>query len=240
MSTRRTAVVVRHVHFQDLGMFGPALQSRGYDIRYCEVGIFPTILPDPIGADLLVVLGGPINAYDAENFPFIREEINVLKRRTDLDRPTFGIGLGAQLMARALGAKVYPSRQEIGFRPLILSPVGRSSPLGYLEDVPVLHWHGDAFDLPDRAALLASTPACRNQAFSIGPNIMGIQFHAEVDAAEGIEPWLVGHAVELVGADIDIRALRREAYEQEELGCAAREMFEEWLHGLEKTGAVSA
>src|SRR5439155_9232464 len=122
---------------------------------------------------------------------------------------TFGICLGAQLAARALGARVYPSGvKEIGWGPVDLTDVAASTPLRHLAQTPVLHWHGDTFDLPHAAVCLASTSMCHIQAFSLGSNILCVQFHPEVDPTAGIESWLVGHAAELAGAGIDPRDLR--------------------------------
>ncbi len=92
----------------------------------------------------------------------------------------------------------------------MLTAAGRAGGLGAFETTPVLHWHGDNFELPANAVRLASTPGCPNQAFSVGPNLLGLQFHIEVDPAR-IEQWLVGHTVELGKAGLDPRDLRRQA-----------------------------
>jgi GMP synthase (glutamine-hydrolysing) len=158
-------VAIRHVGFEDLGAFAAPLQAAGYDVRYHDIGMDDAaILGDP---DLLVVLGGPIGAYDEDLYPFLTDEIALLAARLAARRPTLGLCLGAQLMARALGARVYPGRaKEIGFAPLILSdPGGLLSPL---QNVPVLHWHGDTFDLPDGAVLIYSSLDFENHVFSIG------------------------------------------------------------------------
>jgi GMP synthase (glutamine-hydrolysing) len=97
----------------------------------------------------------------------------------------------------------------------------------------VLHWHGDTFDLPPGTVHLASTALYRNQSFCAGSNLLGVQFHPEVDPTAGIEPWLVGHAVELASARIDPRLLRDGANAAGPLLPAmARKMFTEWLNGL--------
>ena len=127
------------------------------------------------------------------------QELRLLERRLAADRPTLGICLGAQLMARALGSRVYAGRaEEIGWAPLNLTPPGQRSCLTELSgcDFHVLHWHNDTFDLPQGAMALASTEITENQAFSVGDKILGLQFHLELDPAE-IERWLIGHAHEI-------------------------------------------
>lgn len=182
------------------------------------------------------MLGGPIGAYEAEIYPFLAHEIALIERRLRADRPTLGICLGCQLMARALGARVYPSGiKEIGWGPLALTREGRASALGALapERTQVLHWHGDTFDLPPGAALLASTALCANQAFSVG-NALALQFHAEIEAP-ALERWFIGHACEIGATEgVDVPSLRRDSANWgPKLAIAGREMFAAWLDALE-------
>lgn len=206
----RSVVAIRHLAFEDLGSFGPALERAGYHVRTHDIGLDePEALRD-LDPDLLVVLGGPIGAYEDDAYPLLREEISLLERRLAAGRPTLGICLGAQLMARALGARVYPGpEKEIGFAPLDLTGEGRASCLAALEGAPVLHWHGDTFDLPAGAVRLASTPACANQAFALGRHAIAFQFHPEV-GRQGFERWLIGHSLELAQAGREVAALRAE------------------------------
>lgn len=232
--SRKIAAILRHVHFEDLGVFEQPLFGAGYEISYHDVGRHDFSILDPIEPDLIIVLGAPVGVYEEDKYPFLGDETRLLKRRLGQNRPTFGICLGAQLIAHALGAKVYPSGiKEIGWGSVELTDAGLSSPLRHLARTPVLHWHGDTFDLPANAVHLASTALCRNQAFSIAPNILAVQFHPEVDPNAGIEPWLVGHAAELAGAGIDPRQLREGANTAgATLPTRARKMFEDWLKGI--------
>ncbi|WP_040706066.1 glutamine amidotransferase [Oceanibaculum indicum] len=208
--TRRTVQAIRHIGFEDLGSFARPMQEAGYDIDYIDVAERSPATLDPLGADLLVVLGGPIGVYDHEAYPVVTDEIQLLRARLAADRPTLGICLGAQLMAAALGARVYPGpAREIGWSALDLSDMATPNPLAALDDIPVLHWHGDTFDLPAGTTVLASTPLCANQAFSRGPNILGLQFHPEVLGAR-FEHWLLGHASELATAGISPEVLRQD------------------------------
>lgn len=232
--TLKSALVIRHVHFEDLGTFAAPLRRAGYEIEYRDVGTPDFLAFAPDGPDLVVALGGPIGVYEDLTYPFLQQEVDVLAERLTSGRPTLGICLGAQLMARACGARVFPSGiKEIGFDPIDLNAAGRRSPLRHLAGVPMLHWHGDTFDLPANATLLASTSKTAQQAFSIGSTILGLQFHPEADAGAAFERWLVGHACELASAKIDVARLRSDATEfGPTLAAAADAMLTEWLEQL--------
>lgn len=231
----KSAVAIRHVAFEDLGAFAPALAAAGFTIQYHDVGTHDLRALEPDAADLLVVLGGPIGAYEDTAYPFLKDELDVIGRRLTMGRPLMGICLGAQLIARAAGARVFPSgAREIGFAPIMLSEAGARSCLKpFAKDPLTLHWHGDTFDLPTGAERLASTALCENQAFAIGSAVIGFQFHPEADG-RGIEKWLVGHAVELAGARIDVPRLRAEANAySKRLARKGRAVAAAWLDALE-------
>src|ERR1700743_576111 len=119
----KTLLAIRHVAFEDLGGFEAPLAEAGYAIRYADMGV------DAIAGfgapDLLVVLGGPIGVYEDDLYPWLKDEIALIAARLKAQKPTLGICLGAQLMARALGARVYPGRaKEIGWKPLTLTSAG--------------------------------------------------------------------------------------------------------------------
>ncbi len=207
----RSAHVIRHLQFEDLGSFTTPLEEAGYRIHYLEAGLDDLTLAAQ--SDLLIVLGGPIGAYEETGYPFLHDELALLRTRLAAQRPTLGICLGAQLMARALGANVYPGpAKEIGWFPLTLTPEGADSPLASLDGelTSMLHWHGDTFDLPEGATLLASTPLCHHQAFSLGHYALAFQCHPEADTRR-IEQWLIGHAGELSALGTDLGELRRES-----------------------------
>lgn len=204
---KKSAVAVRHVAFEDLGCFEAALEQSDYEVAYHDIGTRPLAELAATPPDLLVVLGGPIGAYEEDKYPFLSEELRLLETRLKLDMPTMGICLGAQLMACALGAAVYPGpAKEIGFAPITLTTAGEASCLRYVSDSPVLHWHGDTFDLPQGATLLASTEICKNQAFAYGRSAIAFQFHPEA-GSRGFERWLIGHTMELTQAGISIHDL---------------------------------
>ena len=208
----KSVLVIRHLAFEDLDAFGPLLIERGYAIRYLDAGYEELTAIHPLADDLMVVLGGPIGVYEEETYPFIRDELRLLRARLDADRPTLGICLGCQLMARALGGRVYPGgRKEIGWKPLRLTPAGQNSPLAaFADQTPVLHWHGDTFDLPEGAILLASSDLYPHQAFSWGTRALALQFHIET-TARGLERWFIGHAGEIAStAGLSVPLLREE------------------------------
>jgi GMP synthase (glutamine-hydrolysing) len=227
------ACVVRHVAFEDLGTFGPVLAAGGFDITVMDAGVDDVFEP-MLHSDLVVVLGGPIGAYEEGRYPFLRDELRALGKRLREGRPTLGICLGAQLMAAALGARVYAGKhKEIGYAKLSLTAAGRASCLAKLESQPVLHWHGDTFDLPPDAQLLASTSEYENQAFALGRNVLGLQFHPEVDAMR-FEQWLIGHSSELAQAQIDVAALRAAVkHGSTALRSAGTSMLGHWLEGID-------
>jgi GMP synthase (glutamine-hydrolysing) len=210
------------------------LEQRGFEITYIDVGAEELESARVGEADLLVVLGGPIGVYETEFYPFLINEIDLISHRVASARPTLGICLGAQLMAKSLGSEVKPGpEKELGWAPIDLTEAGRASPLRHLIGVHVLHWHGDNFDLPPACENLASTIHCPFQAFRKGPNLLGIQFHIEADP-QRIEAWLIGHAVELNKTKIDPRLLRRDtALYGPKLRQIGTNILNEWLDSVE-------
>jgi GMP synthase (glutamine-hydrolysing) len=231
----KSALALRHVAFEDLGLLAPLLAERGLGVRYAEAPTDDLAAEDALAPDLVVVLGGPIGAYEEALYPFVRDELRLLERRLAAGKATLGICLGAQLMARALGARVYPgARKEIGWGALSLSPDGKASPLRHLDGTRVLHWHGDTFDLPAGARRLASTELTQNQAFAWGSAALALQFHAEA-AGRALERWFVGHACEIAATPgVSVEVLRRDTHAcTAALERAGRLLFAEWLASVD-------
>jgi GMP synthase (glutamine-hydrolysing) len=223
---------IRHLCFEDLGSLAAATEERGLALRYLDAGIDDLAALDPLEPALLVILGGPIGVNDGDDYPFLADELALLQRRLAADLPTLGICLGAQLIARALGSAVYPGpAREIGWQPLELTAAGRSGPMRHLDGAltSMLHWHGDTFDLPPGATLLASTPPCRHQAFAWGRSTLALQCHPEALAAQ-MERWFIGHTGEIAAAGLSVGTLRRDtALHGRTLESQARLFFAEWL-----------
>ncbi|MBE0548608.1 MAG: glutamine amidotransferase [Rubrivivax sp.] len=231
----KRCVALRHLALEDLGLFEPVLRRRGYEVEYVQAG--PHALSEQawLDLDLVVVLGGPIGVGDIDDYPWLGDEIAGISLRLGCRRPLLGLCLGAQLMAAALGARVAPlPNKEIGWSPVVLTAEAKNSPLRHLAGLDMLHWQGDAFDLPPEATLLASTPMTPHQAFSVGASAMALQFHAEVDASK-IEPWLIGHNAELRAASVNICQLRKSSVQQRRnlQERAANNLLNEWLSAVD-------
>ncbi|KAF7600262.1 MAG: glutamine amidotransferase [Candidatus Dactylopiibacterium carminicum] len=229
------AVAIRHLAFEDLGSLAGVLSERGIAHEYRDAGVDDLATLDPLAPDLLVVLGGPIGANDETDYPFLRDELDLLRARLAADLPTLGICLGAQLMARALGARVFPGpAKEIGWAPLTLTEAGQQSSLSHLgeEHTSMLHWHGDTFELPEGARLLASTPLCAHQAFTWGRHALAFQCHPE-GSQPALERWLIGHAGEISAAGLSVTQLRTDNLRfAPVLQQQARQAFSAWLDSV--------
>ena len=228
------ALVLSHVAFENLGTLEAPLRDRGFEIETIHAASAAFPLHQSESCDLLVVLGGPIGVYDQQDYPFLKEEIACIQQRLEARKPILGICLGAQLIAAALGARVYPGNRgaEIGWSPLQAAPQLDTpewfAPL-LAPHLHLFHWHGDTFDLPAGALHLAATERYAHQAFAIGDFALALQFHPEVTAA-GLERWYVGHACELHHASIKVPDLRASAHEHAPaLEAAAARFWKLWL-----------
>lgn len=228
----KRAIVIRHLAFEDLGCYAKVLADNDIEVHYLEAAQDDLTAIDASTDDLLIILGGPISVNQGDIFPFIEQELALLKQRLVLDKPTLGVCLGAQLLAHALGAKIYPGKEkEIGWSPLALSPAGERGALRHLAPpLRVLHWHGETFDLPAGAELLASSELYPHQAFAYGKRVLGLQFHAEC-TAHGLESWYLGHIGEIEQTPgLSVPALRAQAASYAAEGeRQGRLFFADWL-----------
>ena len=184
----RKILAFRHTPFEHLGRIADSLALHGIRCEYADL-YRDGSRPDIRGADALIVMGGPMSVND--DLPFIWHELDLIGEAASLGKPILGVCLGAQLIAKALGARVYANAvKEIGWYPVYWTSAAARDPLCEGLEAPetVFHWHGETFDLPSGAELLAWSDACRHQAYRVGDNIYGLQFHLEV-TPEMVADW---------------------------------------------------
>ncbi|MBB5686217.1 glutamine amidotransferase [Sphingobium boeckii] len=230
----KTALIVRHVPYEGIAGFRDPVEQAGYEISRIDVCDPAFSDADLVSPDLVILMGGPMGVYERAKNPWIAHEIERLAERLEADRPTLGVCLGAQMVAAALGADVYPGpAKEIGFHPIALTDHGAGTPLAHLEDMPVLHWHGDTFDLPAHTEWLARSARYPHQAFRRGSSLLALQFHAEMGIDPRIDAWIESSHESLDALGLCPRALRREYDERgPAVVSAGQAMIGAWLEGL--------
>ena len=213
----KQAVVLTHVEIEGPGRIGELLREQSYelDVRRLHAG---DSVPRALERDqLLIVMGGPMGVADLgrPEYPFLDAEVALLRARLAADAPVLGVCLGAQLLAHAAGARVYPMQStsglreyEVGWGPIrfCTSKLTRGLP----DEAVVLHWHGDTFDLPHGAERLAASPRCQNQGFRLGSKLFGLQFHAETGSND-VENFIRVDAEFLSRANGDGAAIQLQA-----------------------------
>jgi GMP synthase (glutamine-hydrolysing) len=236
-------LVCQHVPHEILGTLNSLLKRAGFRIRYVNFARRPDAQPSLDGYHGLVVLGGPMSVNDTEQFPHLSAELKLIEEALRRDLPVLGICLGAQLIAKTLGAAVYPNKEkEIGWYDVTPTAEAKRDPLlGEFGDTEkIFQWHGDTFDIPRTAAHLAFSALCANQAFRYGANVYGLQFHLEVDQRM-IHRWLSvpdnRKEIAALDGDVDADQIRAETARHigrlQELG---NRVFDEFtgLFGIEK------
>ena len=171
-----------HVPFEGLGCIDQWIRNNNHELHYTHVYEDPQF-PEITDFDWLIIMGGPMGVSDEEEYPWLVKEKAFIRKAIENRKTVIGIGLGSQLIAEILGAKVYPNDQkEIGWYDVKLTETAMKQPLfgNFEEQFPVFHWHGDTFDIPVGSDLLMSSDICVNQAFLYKKNVLGLQFHLEV------------------------------------------------------------
>ena len=179
--------VLQHVPFEDTGSMAVWLDEHRAEVSYTRF-FEDHALPQAKDFDLIIVMGGPMSVIDEVFLPWLRPEKQFIRDAIDQSVPVLGVCLGAQLIASALGARVYRNPQkEIGWFQIEATPSATNT-FHFPEKCTVFHWHGETFDLPSGAVRLARSFACENQAFQIGQHVIGLQFHLETtpDSAQAI------------------------------------------------------
>jgi GMP synthase-like glutamine amidotransferase len=188
----------QHVPFEGLGCIQNWITKNNHQLTSTKFYNNESF-PDLNKIDFLIIMGGPMGVYDEAEYPWLASEKNFVRKAIEANKIVLGVCLGAQLIASALGAKVYPNKQkEIGWFPVQFNP--NFQPRTSINLTPafnVFHWHGDTFDLPNGAVLHSSSIACKNQLFSINQKVMGIQFHLEA-TPEAIKAFVKNCGHELV------------------------------------------
>ena len=175
-------LVLRHAQAEGVGLLGNALRERGIHHRALDIARGEPVPKDLRGLGGLIVLGGPMGAYQQDKHSFLRSESALIEKAIAAGRPVLGICLGAQLIAQVLGARVYPGdKPEVGWAPVTLSADGRDDPLfaGGEASLTVFHLHSDTYELPADGVNLATSRAYEQQAFRWGEIVYGFQFHLE-------------------------------------------------------------
>lgn len=222
---RMRILILQNCEYETLGTYERYLAHSGMT---CDVvHTYQESLPDPEDYSMLLVGGTPDSAYNRLKIPYLAQVYQTLSTAVDANIPCFGVCCGAQLLAEIIGGRIYRnSEMEIGGYRVTLTAAGRDDPLleGFPQDLPVFHWHGDTFDLPPQATLLAMGAKCQNQLFRCGV-IAGVQFHLEVTCAEARQ-WAVRYAGELshVGKSAQQVVAECEAFESEMRHLAVRLM----------------
>jgi len=196
MTTMR-AHILQHLSFEGPGNIQPWLKNAGYEISFTIFSEKPH-LPNIQEIDFLVIMGGSMSVNDEDKYLWLVAEKQFIREFIATGKPVLGICLGAQLIASSLGAKVYPDKEkEIGWFPI---QIHKSSNLQIFQSsnpIIPLHWHGETFDLPEGAVLLASSEATKHQAFQYGEKVLAIQFHPEANR-ETLEDFCFYFKKELV------------------------------------------
>jgi GMP synthase-like glutamine amidotransferase len=194
-------LIIKHVEIEGPGLIEDCLNQERvpYQILPLEAGLS---LPKPDNFSHIVILGGPMNVYEEDLYPFLKDEDLFIKEAIQRGKYVLGICLGAQLIAKALGAKVFRSPvKEIGWYDVSLTKIGSDDPLfsNLPKRFPVFQWHGDTFEIPEKAKLLAISDPVLHQAFRYGENAYGLQFHLEV-TREMITEWMKTYEEEFEGS----------------------------------------
>lgn len=226
-------LIVCHKSTLDAGAFTDILHERGHEIDI-HLGFNDEVVGlSPDNHDLAIFMGGPMGVYQADIFPYLNNEIKYIEKRLAKNLPYLGICLGGQLMAKALGAEVYPGKagKEIGWHSIKVNEAGIKTPIKHLDAslTPMMQWHGDTFDLPKDAELLASSDLYVHQAIGYGDKAIGLQCHPEVTKGN-IELWLATGYQELQQVGLSVPALRAQTLKNIEILHKQRSLFfNEWL-----------
>jgi GMP synthase-like glutamine amidotransferase len=229
------ALVLQHIECEPPGVYEDVLVERGVEIERVELDRGEP-LPPWRDVDAVIAMGGPMSVNDDADHPWLTDEKRAIAEAVRAGVPFWGVCLGVQLLAASLGARVYPGPQpEVGLMPVTLSEEALADPVfaGLPREVLTLQWHGDTFDLPEGATVLAGSPVCPNQAFRWGERAYGVQFHLEV-STEMAKEWAAVPAYEeslehVKGPGALPRLIGDLEEAAEGMRTRGRTLFERWL-----------
>jgi GMP synthase-like glutamine amidotransferase len=184
-------LIIKHIDIEGPETIGEYFKSQGYSLKVIDLSLGDSLPADLANIEAVVVLGGPMNVYEEDKYPFLKEENIFIKKVLKKRIPYLGICLGAQLLAKACGAKVTQSPvKEIGWFKVELTEEGKKDSFftGLSDKINVFQWHGDTFAIPDGGKWLGRAKGCVHQAFKVGPNAYGVQFHFEI-TDKSIKDW---------------------------------------------------
>jgi GMP synthase (glutamine-hydrolysing) len=176
---------LHHVPFEGLGSIAVWAEKNDHSVTTTRL-YQDNDFPDTTDFDMLIIMGGPMSVHDSTIYPWLEAEKTFISQAIKADKTILGICLGAQLIAHVLGAQVYPNKKkEIGWFPVNATPNAQKNSItkALPESMEAFHWHGETFFLPENAQLLASSQACKNQAFLYTDRVLGLQFHLETTPA---------------------------------------------------------
>jgi GMP synthase-like glutamine amidotransferase len=229
------ALVLQHIECEPPGVYEDVLVERGVEIERVELDRGEPV-PPWRDVDAVIAMGGPMSVNDDADHPWLTDEKRAIAEAVRAGVPFWGVCLGVQLLAASLGARVYPGPQpEVGLMPVTLSEEALADPVfaGLPRELLTLQWHGDTFDLPEGATVLAGSPVCPNQAFRWGKRAYGVQFHLEV-STEMAKEWAAVPAYEeslerVKGPGALPRLIGDLEAAAEGMRTRGRTLFERWL-----------
>jgi GMP synthase (glutamine-hydrolysing) len=232
-------LILQHADWELPGAFGDMLAERHLRSHVVRPDLGDA-LPDVRDFAAVIAMGGPMSVNDDADLPWLTAEKHLVRAATTADLPYFGTCLGAQLLAAALGARVYRGPQpEYGMHPVTVAPAATDDPTfaGLADQIDVFQWHGETFDLPTGAVRLAGTPDYPNQAFRIGRLAYGLQFHLEV-TPQLLATWLavpqcLDEARQHFGNDADQHLTKQVQAAETRLADLARHIFHRWLAAID-------
>ena len=199
----KKVAVLKNISFEGPGSFKEILEGMGYKVL--EFSCFKGNFPEPKDFCAVLIMGGPMGVYEAKDYPFLEEEIGLIRMFYEQEKKILGVCLGAQLIAKAFGGEVYKGEwgKEIGW--FYIYPQDKLEYLFY-DKFLAFHWHGDTFEIPKNGIRIASSVMYKNQGFRIGDNVYALQFHLEMEEKD-LEVWVSAYKSELEKEGIDPNSL---------------------------------